>query len=34
MTYKKEKPNSLEIMEQLYKAQSDIKDMNLLDRLI
>ena len=28
MTYKKEKPNSLEIMEQLYKAQSDIKDMN------
>ena len=28
MTYNKEKPNSLEIMEQLYKAQSDIKDMN------
>ena len=28
MTQGKEKPNSLEIMEQFYKAQSDIKNMN------
>ena len=28
MTYNKEKPNSLEIMEQFYKAQADIKAMN------
>ena len=28
MTYSKEKPNSLEIMEQFYKAQADIKDMD------
>ena len=28
MTYNKQKPNSLEIMEQFYKAQADIKAMN------